>query len=427
MRPTNHKPNPDDELIAHIKHSIKSHEEAYRPGAWEKFNEQQQTKHRPLFWLTRIGSAAAVVALCFSLIWYVTNNQETEQLANTKSLKGSYPEKETEHTDSGSEIDAVNMTSTDQKENLVSQKPKNGYDYSDVKLAVNNTEPKVPVVENNTQSNNVETITAPVVNNEQIIAQVNEKTNTEVLSSLADEIQRTEGKQDKLIKNNKKRWELGFVLAPSFGNTNELNMGYGLSMSYHFSDRLSITSGVAYNRMSAGKSLQTNLGTSPILMGNTRTLEMINQEVVGIDIPVELRYNINKTIYANFGVSGFAVLNQSRRNTFVEPVVIKSTANATSSVGSSAGATGSRDALEGQKGQFANSYIINQRTTERAATSAVEDLDYIGFYNLSFGYTKKVYKNNAIAIEPFVKLPIRMVTQDNLRLIGTGVRLRVGF
>ena len=114
----------------------------------------------------------------------------------------------------------------------------------------------------------------------------------------------------------------------------------------------------------------------------------------------------------------------------MEEVVIKSPSNATSSSGGVAGSNGglsSNSSLEDQKGQFANAYIVNQRTTERASATAIETVNYIGFYNFSFGYTKKIYKNHALSIEPFVKLPIRVVTQDNLRLIGTGVRLRVGF
>ncbi|HTM97763.1 MAG TPA: hypothetical protein VL088_03425, partial [Pedobacter sp.] len=62
-----------------------------------------------------------------------------------------------------------------------------------------------------------------------------------------------------------------------------------------------------------------------------------------------------------------------------------------------------------------------------AAASAMQDVNYIGFYNLSFGYTKKVYKNHSLSIEPFVKLPIKVVSQDHLKLMGTGLRLKVGF
>ena len=432
MQPTEHKHKDGEELIAHIKHSLKTHEEFYQAGAWEKFNTQQQDKKRPIFWLVRLSAAAAILAICFSLIWFTTNAPKNEQVAKVDTPKDFQSNNETTSTD-------VPRLASKQ---LASQSPK----------SKNSSKELAPLTRTNDSAFSQETILAKnqvAVNNEviiasataevntngntqaekqEVIAMVDEKPTANTLAFLDSESQKNEVKQDKLAVNKKlKKWDMGLLLAPSFGNTRELNLGYGLSMSYNFSDRLSLTSGIAYNKMSTSKNLPTKIGMSPILMGNVRNLEMISEEVTGIDIPLELKYNINKNVYANLGVSGLAVINQSRNNTFVEEVVVKRTVNATSSIGGAAGSSGGigSDVLESQKGQFANSYIVNQRTTERA--SAMEDVNYIGFYNFSIGYTKKVYKHHALSIEPFVKLPIRMVTQDNLRLTSTGVRLRVGF
>ncbi|MCY1375009.1 hypothetical protein D9M69_623870 [compost metagenome] len=126
------------------------------------------------------------------------------------------------------------------------------------------------------------------------------------------------------------------------------------------------------------------------------------------------------------GVSGFAVLNQSRNNTFVQEVVVKSTS---SSSGASGGVSSGGDLQDafGPKGQFANSYIVNQRTTEKVADAAMNKINYMGFYNLSVGYTRKIYKNHALSIEPFVKLPVNGASRDNLRMEGKGIRVKVGF
>ena len=56
-----------------------------------------------------------------------------------------------------------------------------------------------------------------------------------------------------------------------------------------------------------------------------------------------------------------------------------------------------------------------------------EDYSYLGFYNFAFGYKTKISKKNAFAIEPFLKLPMREVKTENLRLIGTGVKLKFDF
>lgn len=436
MQPTEHKHKKDEELIAHIKQSLKTHEELYQQGAWERFNEMQQTKKRPFFWLVRISGAAAILAVCFTLIWYnTTNNPQSEQLAKEKATKGTpspenQPIKEAptgveSESLANEQLAMIDRKTKSEKVSLVKR--------DEVIFAQQTIEPNAQVAINidNSASSAVPITVSPEVNNQQVIAQVEEKSKPTTSDFLAGEAQKNDGKLDKLAVNkNQKKWDLGLVLAPSFGNTRELNMGYGVSMSYNFSNRLSLNSGIAFNKMSASKNLPTNIGTSSIVLGNTKSLEMINEEVTGLDIPLELKYQINKNVYANLGVSGFAVLNQSRRNTFVETVMIKSTPNTTASIGGISGSTNglsSTDGLEGQKGQFANSYLVNQRTTEAASEAAIEDVNYIGFYNFSVGYTKKVYKNHALSIEPFVKLPIKNVTQDNLKLIGTGVRLKVGF
>ena len=425
MQLTEHKRKNDGELIAHIKQSLKTHEELYQIGAWEKFNAQQQPKKRPIFWLSRISGAAAILAICFSLIWFTTNNPQNEQVVKVDTPKNDEIKSfdlqtlATENT-KGKPLKG-RITSTDSQDEVIFVK----------ETTPLNTQTTVNLDNVSISATITPAVTSEKVINQQVIANVEEKSKPNILDFLVEETQKNDVKQSKLaVHKRQKKWDMGIMLAPSFGNTRELNMGYGLSMSYNFSNRLSLTSGIAYNKMNASKNLPTNIGRSSIILGNTRSLEMINEEVTGIDIPLELKYHINKNVYANLGISGFAVLNQNRNNTFVEEVVIKSPLNAPSTSGAAIGANGgsnSNGLLEGQKGQFANAYIVNQRTTERASTAAIETLNYIGFYNFSFGYTKKVYKNHALSIEPFVKLPIGVVTQDNLRLIGTGVRLRVGF
>ncbi len=429
MQPTEHKRKNDEELIAHIKQSLKTHEESYQFGAWEKFNEKQQHTKRPIFWMVRLSGAAAILAICFSLIWFVTRTPQTEQVVKTNAPKNQDTTVEPQALDS-KELDNEQLAMADTKESVFAGEAPSSAKKSEVVLGSTPTQVAINMensgkaVEATDKVIEASTV-SPAVDNSKIIAQVEDKSKPNILDGLTNETLKSDAKQDKLAVSKKQsKWDMGFMLAPSFGNTEELNMGYGLTLSYNFTNRLSLSSGIAYNKMNASKNLPTNVGRSPILLGNTKSLEMINEEVTGLDIPLELKYKINKNVYANLGVSGFAVLNQSRRNTFVEEVVVKRTTNNGGSLGSNGSATSS---LEDQKGQFANSYIISQRTTERAAASAIEDLNYIGFYNLSFGYTKKVYKNHALSIEPFVKLPIRMVTQDNLRLVGTGVRLKVGF
>jgi hypothetical protein len=70
--------------------------------------------------------------------------------------------------------------------------------------------------------------------------------------------------------------------------------------------------------------------------------------------------------------------------------------------------------------------VMNQRVTEKAPEPSV-DSKLIGFYNLSFGIKQPLSKKNTLSLEPFVKLPMKESGPDNLKLIGTGIKLKLDF
>ncbi|MCY1512465.1 hypothetical protein D9M68_469260 [compost metagenome] len=426
MRHTEHKSPKDEELIAHIRHTLKNHEEPYPAGAWESFNAQQQSRKRPFVWIVRLSGAAAVLAVAIALFWFKGNAPVQDDLL-TKAQPAQKEILSGETAGSEHDYSATTPSTLAQHSSAGTKR---------MLLAYTPQQP-VPTravqdldgvqTQNTTDGSHIASVqqTADVVNPAEEVAAVKDpKPDTERF--LANESQAGEKPKKLNINPRQKKWDMALMLAPSFGNTNDLNMGYGISMSYHFSDRLSLSSGVTYNKMNARKNLPTTIGLSPVILGNNKSLEMISEEVSGIDVPLELRYHVNKNIYANVGVSGFAVLNQSRNNTFVQEVVVKSTS---SSSGASGGVSSGGDLQDafGPKGQFANSYIVNQRTTEKVADAAMNKINYMGFYNLSVGYTRKIYKNHALSIEPFVKLPVNGASRDNLRMEGKGIRVKVGF
>ncbi|RZJ64204.1 MAG: hypothetical protein EOO47_27160, partial [Flavobacterium sp.] len=247
-----------------------------------------------------------------------------------------------------------------------------------------------------------------------VIAKV-EEPKTKIIDFLANETKNSTTKKadEKKAKNND-RFTLGLVVAPSFGNVKRLNMGYGVSVDYKLSDKFALNSGLAYNQMAAAKGVINN-GQSDMASvsaiaksSSTKSLESIEERVTGIDIPLEIKYNVSKNLYANVGVSAFAVINQKRNNTFLEERIVQQSAGLSSA-------------------NSFSSVLVTQRITESQAVTETQDYSYLGFYNLSFGYKKKISKNNSFAVEPFLKLPMREVKTENLRLISTGVKLKFDF
>jgi hypothetical protein len=82
------------------------------------------------------------------------------------------------------------------------------------------------------------------------------------------------------------------------GNDNKVTMNYGFSLSYAIANKLSISSGASYASISTTESL--NASAPQTLSG--KNLESVDAKVRGINVPLELKYNISDKLYTNIGV-----------------------------------------------------------------------------------------------------------------------------
>jgi hypothetical protein len=441
MKPTEHKTPLEKELIAHIRESLVEHEESYPLGSWEKFNAPEK-KRRPFFMPFLQGAAAILI---IGLLTFLIVNKEPNSLdtvtSNTKTEQPKAAQNADENAIRIEQKPIIGNKSTDTYNDNLKEKAVNNQN-----LGIASTNPSLTIAQNQTVLNTKEAVAAAnlsvqnqtaIINKvetaetqkpiekkvENVISKPSQETvviakveepKTNIIDFLATETKNsTTKKADEKTDKNNDRFTLGLVVAPSFGNVKRLNMGYGVSVDYKLSDKFALNSGLAYNQMAASKGVIDNrqsdmANVSAIAKsGSTKSLESVEERVTGIDIPLEIKYNVSKNLYANVGVSAFAVINQRRNNTFLEERIQQtaglSSANSFSSV------------------------LVTQRVTESQPVTETQDYSYLGFYNLSFGYKKKISKNNSFAVEPFLKLPMREVKTENLRLIGTGVKLKFDF
>jgi cytoskeletal protein RodZ len=416
MQPIEHMKGSEDELIAHIKESLTGHEEEYVPGSWENFNQIEGKRNAKVLWLWRLSSAAAVILIAGAAIILFTNKttdvlpvqnvQHKQKETPAPSVKieenivkeADLPIAEKEHEQLAAVRERNNISVY-----TAAQEPLNTLSVSSTDAIAEKSNPVVvPSVRvPDTKQDIVKTETKPIA--------------TENKTTLFQEFLNNETKKNQgevLAKSSAPRkedkWEMGLVVSPSFGNTKKLNMGYGVSMGYALSDKISLNSGVSYSEMAASRSLPAPVSTA--IAGESKNLESIEAKVTGIDIPLELKYRLSKNLYANVGVSAFAVINQKQSNSYIQEKLVE---RAVSSGG---------DGLAELK-----TFAVNERVVEPAQDSEIKDGRYIGFYNFSFGYKQKISKNKAVSIEPFMKVPMKEVSKENLRLIGTGVRLKLDF
>jgi hypothetical protein len=427
------KTSSDEELINHIKNGLADHEEEYVVGSWEKFNKEEKKRPAIILWMGGIGAAAAVLLISFALFFNENSKEKTisgdNGIAKTAPLEVDEPTISDNNIDSSNDriqpepTENVNTASTaliGKKEaiitnsNLALINPALDQLRLTPPLIAANAIVKQPdplVQEQNSvvkQPDPVAVVTADPTDN---IAK--KPITLDAFLSKENELntsRKTTGEKQTLTN----KWDVGVVVAPSFGNTTDkLNMGYGVSMAYNLNSKVSVGSGISYNEMGASKDIignsAPNSPSANALVSDTKSLESVNTRVSGIDIPLEVRYNLSSRFYANVGVSAFAVINQQQNNVYLQGTVIQETT------------------LNLAGDVQPQSFLRTEKVSEKAAETLSPNSRLIGFYNFSFGYRQKLSKDKSIGIEPFMKVPMKDITKENLRLLGTGLKIKFDF
>lgn len=251
---------------------------------------------------------------------------------------------------------------------------------------------------------------------------------------------------EKSNKEKSSKWQPSLYVSPLLGDLG-IDVGYGVAVGYAINDKIKISSGIAYNKLSASRSYNTgpggNLPASAVVNPpggpqgpsgaasadapsldskaalisaynfvagqQTNSLQQVDGFLSGIDIPVEINYNISKKLYASAGVSGLVVINDNKKYTYVDNRNLKVSVET------------NRGVLKEDKSVL----FTEQSTTTQSMQTPTENIPFLGFYNISMGYRQKIAGRTGVALEPFLKVPMKNVTQENLKYIGTGIRLKV--
>ncbi|RYD77679.1 MAG: hypothetical protein EOP55_08770 [Sphingobacteriales bacterium] len=433
----------DKELIDHIKDSLHAHEEAYTPGAWERFSAPEEKKRRGfVYW--PLWSAAAII-LVIGSIFFLQNHQSNNQNVVVKTSKPIINQEG--NSDAEPSLKEESDVSETNKLSSLENKTPSAHRNSDYSLSEKSSQNfaagKVVTarVFNTTQgkSNDFLTLNALTSKTELYIGIYSERiAGSAVLNQPKLEKKRTpqptltfeqlleqDSHKSSLAKtsksNNTTKWEPGVFVAPSMGNDNKVKMNYGFSLSYNLADKLSINSGIAYASISTTSNPSSSMGSTgnaaaSLASGSnavayssaSKSLQSINANVRGINIPVELKYKISNKFYTGVGVSALAVADNRQEKNYI----VSSAQN--TSVANTYGITEQK------------MLIVTEKVSEPQNKSATTD-KLIGFYNFSLGYKQKISKKNNFAVEPFLRVPMKTFSGDKLNLTNGGVRLKFDF
>lgn len=424
----------DDELFAHIKESLTAHEEAYLPGAWERFEKKEGKKKNGWLWFGGLSSAAAMLLIGFILLYSGDINKKNNGSQQQVKLNTSVVPQP-----ASTAIENL-KTKVSENKKIVEQRIHNNLPNDPIivrakqPVVINAVvdpvgQPFVPVVQKIASTTNAgvfsdkdkvkETMVASATVTKAVVSEKDSVKSNKPISF--QEFLDAEVRSNSAVAASKPsakkadKWEMGLMVAPSMGNTKKLNMGYGFNMDYALSNKVSISSGISYNEMAATKSAGSGNNNAPnapsgmvAMVSDTKSLKSVDANLVGIDIPLGIKYHLSKKFYTNVGVSAFAVLNQKQNNNYLQGSVEYAAADAINAPGFKA--------------------VFQQQTVSEAVPAGeIRGDKYLGFYNVSFGFKQPISGSKAFSVEPFMKLPMKEFTKENLYLIGTGVRLKFDF
>ncbi len=216
-------------------------------------------------------------------------------------------------------------------------------------------------------------------------------------------------KDDK--KNNDKRVHFGVYAATYFsyakGSDQEVNVGAGFSSDIKISNNLKLVTGVAIGQNTLSYTGASSINTDAPLMaaaaeGNkyflaaTPSIKNYNASLVGLDIPMNLKYELNpqkSDTYILAGLSSGTFINQSYT-------------------------------------YFYNYPAVNSATLQQTQGATVTK-NFDGFYfaktlNLAFGVGYPLGKNRMV-IEPFLKYPLEGLGSQQIRFGAGGINLKFNF
>lgn len=419
MKPTEETTG-EKELIAHIKRSLVEHEESYKIGAWEKFNSPKKSRKLGL-WLPWISGVAAALVLGLLAFFIAQQNSQQQNVTKTVAANAKITAEQAASTNATAKSNPTEISPNVVQQPARTKRQEDKDLPTESSIADVNVAPKritfgASEIKSTSKDTTQIVTTAPTLNEEEkpVFANTADK-KTNIIDFLEKETKLNQAKEtDVASRTPKDKFTVGLVIAPSFGNVKRLNMGYGLNLDYQLSSKFSLNTGLAYNTMGATADSRIDYRQSAPTVSalaqtaSSKNLESVEERIAGIEIPLEIKYHVNANVYANMGVSIFGVVNQQRNNTFIEEKIIPQSY-----------AVNGRNTFEVT--------TMTARITEQDVLKPGEDYTYLGFYNFAFGFKKKLSKKNAFAIEPFVKLPMQKAQTENLKLIGTGVKLKFDF
>ncbi|TCC96521.1 PorT family protein [Pedobacter hiemivivus] len=376
----------EDDFFARLKAVIQQERVPYRAGAWESFkNQEKQTKRALLF--PMISAAAVIVMCCMIYFWpqadhFVEVKQKITSLRTGQSATGAAQPKRAQAITKKIVLKKNRRPPYQIKKEAVTQTPGTvaerlaasiGSGYAEANEIAQDVKEKV---KQGTRNNNNKPYN-PIANERPNLA---------------------------MRFDQGSSWKISAALNNSYNAADRLTFGVAAAVDVHITKRIALTSGIGYNQLASKKTSDNSMMGAADM---EKTLASVYTSVSGIDIPLEIKYSLNKNTAIGFGLSAMAVLKQHQTRNYIDTKIVVSS-------------------YTDEQGEVrTESRTVVENTKETVRNDDLSANDYLGFYNLSIGRHQKISNKQYITIEPFVKLPMHSFSSEKVKLISGGIRLKV--
>lgn len=411
------KPDKNKDITEHISEMLKKHSLPYEEGAWERFKDFETAKKRKVvLWPYFTGAAAAVVLLAMSLFLIIEEGENNNQrVARQEMVKETIDTLNNKSVDSSELIDNERLvTGLNKRESSVASNVLSGSNSLNVVQAdLTRTDLSSSLLYKSDTSEYKEV---------QSIASTEPVASKGVTSATPKEIYTSPSyigieplNRNVVNMEDTKKWDFSVELSPNIKDK-DVNFGGGIAIAYNLNDRVSIGSGVSYMHLDAQRApnkIDIPLEFSTLDGSSNKSLNTISTSLVGLDIPINLKLNIGNAMYANAGVSLFSVLNESRYNNFEEHIAVTALTSPTSS------------SFDKKEKNSVEAQVL--RSQEVSSSTPYEGKNFTGFFNFSMGYKLPFFPKMNLAIEPYFKIPIGSLSDQDMDLNNGGFKIRASF
>lgn len=229
------------------------------------------------------------------------------------------------------------------------------------------------------------------------------------------------------------RFDLGIYVSPYSSTTDNLKVGAGFTLAYNITNKISVRTGASYNSYEVGvmkdplsassvEKIKTTVSNSVQYDSDGRAaltqmskvsvpnINAITGFVKSVEIPLEVKYNMNRSLYATAGVSYSTIINQERNAQYVENVNLNTFSNGFP-----------------ENEAEASKALQAVTKTVKSSEKNVNTNGYTGFVNFSVGKKVNVNKKFGISVEPYFKIPVGEFRRADMNYTNGGVRIMTSF